>query len=340
MNVKKYNIVIMGATGLVGKELIQILHERSFPVNNLYLIASDKSFGSILSFGTKNLTVDCINNVNANNIDLVFNSVNDQISPITFNKFRNTNAIIIDKSSTYRKNSKVKLIVSDVNDKKLQKKESFHQIIDNLNIVSMPNCCVIPIAIVFFTLITKLKTKINRAVISTYQSASGAGNFYVSKLAKEAAEILSFREKKETLYSAFNLSPYIGEIDEDGNSEEENKIQYEINKILEKKIPISVTCVRVPVFIGHSISINIELDKEHCIDEIIKALKNNSQCELHDTEDNLTPKNISGKNKITIGRIRKDYTRKSSFNMWITSDNLRIGAALNAIKTAETIISK
>jgi len=325
---KKYNVAVVGASGVVGKETLEILAERKFPINKIFAIASDQSLGKKVSFGEKSLHIDMIDDINWDEVDIIFSAAGSKVTNIIKNK-NLSKAIIIDKTSAYRLDEQVPLVVPEVNSDDI----GFFK---KKNIISNPNCCVIPLALTLQPL-SKIYP-IKRVVISTYQSVSGAG--------KNAMEALYNQTKKKFVYTedeeqeeqnyAFNVIAKIGQIEDNGYTIEENKIIKELQRILGDKIQITATSVRVPVFVGHSFSVNVEFADNVRIDYIQDALKQHPWIMVQD--EHVEPIDISGTDQVFVSRVRKDTSCSNAINMWVVSDNLRRGAALNSVHIAEKLI--
>jgi aspartate-semialdehyde dehydrogenase len=328
----KYNIAVIGATGAVGRETLNILAEREFPANKLFAIASNDSLGKKVSFGDKNLHIDLIDDVPWEEVDIVFSSAGSKITKLFVDKLSG-NTVVIDKTSLYRLDKDVPLIIPEVNIEDI----GFYV---NKNIIANPNCCVIPLALTLKPLDSL--SKIKRVVVSTYQSMSGAG--------KNAMEALYEQTKKKFVYIdegedeqesknpnlAFNIIPKIGDIYEDGYTDEETKIMLELNRILGEHMQITVTSVRVPVFIGHCFSVNIEFEDDINLQDIENVLENSSGVIL--STKIITPTDVSGSDQVFVSRLRRDNSTKNAINLWVAADNLRKGAALNAVQIAENLI--
>lgn len=324
----KYNVAIVGATGKVGRTFLQILEKRNFPIKNLYLYASKKSAGKTLRFKNENLKVIELNQENIiDNIDFAFFSAGGDASSKFSPMFAKKNTIVIDNSSTFRMNNDVPLIVPEVNGK--------DSLINN-GIIANPNCSTIQAVVALKPLHDKFKIK--RIIYSTYQAVSGAGNYGVLDLNVEDEKNL----KKFQYLIKGNLIPQIDLFLDNGYTKEEMKMINETKKILkDSSINVTATCVRVPVENGHSESINVEFENEINLDEIFDALKNfNGLSVIDDTKNNSYPMPlyISGKDDVYVGRIRLDESCKNAINMWVVSDNILKGAALNAVQIAEYII--
>jgi aspartate-semialdehyde dehydrogenase len=328
---KKYNIAVVGATGVAGKETIQILAERNFPIAKIFAIASDDSLGKKINFGNNNLTVDRIDDIGWSDIDIIFSSAGSEVTKLLVNKI-SKKSIVIDKTSLYRLDKKVPLIVPEVNKTDIK----FYT---EKNIISNPNCCVIPLALSLKPLDNF--NKIKRVIVSTYQSMSGAGKKGMEALYEQTKKKFVYLEDEEEIDEnenfAFNIVPKIGVLDDNGYTDEENKIILELNRILGDDIKITATSVRVPVFIGHAFSVNVEFEESFSILEIENILNNAPGVTL--TQDPVTPAEASGLDGVFVSRLRQDYSTLNALNMWIVTDNLRKGAALNAVQIAENLIS-
>ena len=329
----KYNIALIGATGNVGKEVLTLLSKSKIPIKKIFAIASQNSISKKVRFGRNLLRVKTIDSLNFDIIDLVFFATNSIISKKYVEVIRKNVKLIIDLSSCYRMNKKVPLVIPEVNldSLKLAKKSK---------IVSNPNCIAIPLAMIlkpFHEL-----ASISRVVISTYQSVSGAGKKAMNSLYFQTKNKLFnfFLEGERKINMAFNIIPKINNFTKKGYTKEEIKIRDETNKILSANINITCTCVRVPVFIGHSISVNVEFLNNVSVNEAYCIL-NKSEGILTDQYTNykyFTPIDCVGKDKVLVSRIRQDNVLDNVLNFWIVSDNIKKGAALNAIQIAEKYI--
>ena len=331
MNNKKYNIAVVGATGAVGRETIEILHERKFPYNKVLAIASDESLGKKVSFGDKNLTIDSLEHTKWEDVNLVFSSAGSSVTKLFIDKLPK-DCILIDKTELYRLDPLVPLIIPEVNINTLSQYK-------NKNIIANPNCCVIPIAMTLSAL--GQDNKIKRVIISTYQSMSGAGRNAMHNLYEQTKNRFVYNDDSDEESQdkiAFNLTPQIGKLEKNFYTEEENKITAELKRILGQEIGISVTSVRVPVFISHCFSINVEMEKIFDIEELAVKLINFNG--IHFTHDIISPVDASGKDEVFVARLRQDHSNPKALNLWITSDNLRKGAALNAVQIAEKVIDE
>ena len=328
------NIAIVGATGNVGRKLIEVLEKKNFSVTEAFLVASSKSSGKKINFLGREHTVEDLEKFDFSKVKIAFfaagSAVAEKWAPIAANK-----TIVIDNSKFFRKDSDIPLIVPEVNSKELSK-------FKNKNIIANANCSVIPIVVALKPLHDLYNVK--RIVASTYQSVSGAGKAGMDELLSQTKEILenkNVQSKNFTKQIAFNAIPHIDSFLENGSTKEEQKNHDEIKKILDKKINVTSTCVRIPVLVSHSISINIEFHKKPKIEEIKKVLSSSPGCIVVDEHKDggyITPVEAENKFETFISRIRQDSSQENSINMWIVSDNLLKGAALNAVEIAETLI--
>ena len=328
------NIAIVGATGNVGRKLIEVLEKKNFSLTEVFLVASSKSTGKKINFLGKEHTVEDLEKFDFSKVKIAFfaagSAVAEKWAPIAANK-----TIVIDNSKFFRKDSDIPLIVPEVNSKELSK-------FKNKNIIANANCSVIPIVVALKPLHDLYNVK--RIVASTYQSVSGVGKAGMDELLSQTKEILenkNVQSKNFTKQIAFNAIPHIDSFLENGSTKEEQKNHDEIKKILDKKINVTSTCVRIPVLVSHSISINIEFHKKPKIEEIKKVLSSSPGCIVVDEHKDggyMTPVEAENKFETFISRIRQDSSQENSINMWIVSDNLLKGAALNAVEIAETLV--
>ena len=329
------NIAIVGATGNVGRKIVEILENKNFTTNNLYLLASSKSTGSKIKFRNKDIEVLNLENFDFSKANITFFSAGGKISE-KYAPIAAKHSVIIDNSSYFRMDPEVPLIVPQVNSKDLD--------IMKKNIIANPNCSTAQLVIVLNKLHDEFKIK--RLVISTYQSTSGAGKKPMDELIKQTKNILDNKKidiENFTKQIAFNAIPHIDQFSTDGYTKEEIKMIQETNKILNSNIKITATCVRIPVLISHAESVNIEFENEVSIDKIKDILNHSPGCKVIDDRNDggyITPIEAEGKNETFISRIRKDNSQKNAINMWIVSDNLLRGAALNAVEIAEAYINK
>ena len=329
------NIAIVGATGNVGRKIIEILERKNFSVTNLYLLASSKSSGLKIIFKDKEIEVRNLENFDFSKADITFFSAGGKISE----KYVPTAAkhtVVIDNSSYFRMDPDVPLIVPQVNSREIINMKK--------NIIANPNCSTAQLVIVLKNLNDTFKIK--RLVISTYQSTSGAGKRPMDELLDQTKKILENKEIKSENFTkqiAFNAIPHIDKFSTDGYTKEEIKMVQESNKILGSNIDITATCVRIPVLISHAESVNIEFENEAPIDKVREILTQSPGCKVIDDRNDggyITPVEAEGKNETFISRIRKDNSKRNAINMWIVSDNLLRGAALNAVEIAEAYVKK
>ena len=328
------NIAIVGATGNVGRKLIEVLENKKFPITRLYLVASSKSEGKKINFLGKECSVENLEKFDFSKVKIAFFAAGSSVAEKwALSAAKKT--IVIDNSKFFRKDQQIPLIVPEVNSKELPK-------FKNKNIIANANCSVIPIVVALKPLHDLYDVR--RIVASTYQSVSGAGKAGMDELLSQTREILQNKKvqsKNFTKQIAFNAIPHIDSFLENGSTKEEQKNHDEIKKILGKKINVTSTCVRIPVLVSHSISINIEFHKKPNIEEIKKVLSSSPGCIVVDEPKDggyITPVEAENKFETFISRIRLDSSQENSINMWIVSDNLLKGAALNAVEIAETLI--
>ena len=329
-------VSILGATGNVGREFLSIIEERKFPVEELFLLASPKSEGKKISFGKKEIKVLDLNKFDFKKCELVFSSAGSKVASEFGPKAANSGCFVIDNSSYFRMDPDVPLVVPEVNNQDLK--------IIKKKIIANPNCSTIQMVMVLKPLHDLFKIK--RVVVSTYQSTSGAGRQQMDELFQQTKDIFANNQIKKKFFTkqiAFNVIPHIDSFLEDGQTKEEWKMQVETQKIMDKNLEVSATCVRVPVFIGHGEAVNIEFEKEISEDKVRETLKKSpgvSVVDYRKDEGYVTPEECAGEDKVFVSRIRKDNTLKNTISLWIAADNLRKGAALNAIQIGEELIKK
>ena len=330
------NIAIVGATGNVGRKLLEVLERTNFEFSEIYLIASDKSIGKKITFKNKNHSIIGLSNFDFGKVKLAFfsagSSIAEKWAPIAAKK-----TIVIDNSKHFRMNKEIPLVVPEVNPEALK-------LYRNKNIIANANCSTIQLVLALKPLHDQFKIK--RVVVSTYQSVSGAGQSHMNELEEQSKLVLNKKKvnsKNFTKQIAFNVIPHIDSFMDDGSTKEEWKMAVETKKILDPDIALTATCVRVPVFIGHSESVNIEFKSEVNVEKIRQCLAKAPGCKVVDeTKDGgyITPAESAGDFTTYVSRIREDKTQKNSINMWIVSDNLLKGAALNAMQIATILIKK
>jgi aspartate-semialdehyde dehydrogenase len=335
----KYNIAVVGATGNTGIQTLQILAERNFPSNEVIAIASPRSMGKYVSFGNTFLKIKQIADVDFSKIDMAFFCAGSSVSCKNADAVTGAGCVIIDKTSYFRLNPKVPLIIPEINANTLKSGGA------PLGIISTPNCIAVPLAMTFKAL-SKL-SPIKRVIVSTYQSVSGAGRRAMDELYNQSKTIISAGTSQPEVFTkqiAFNAIPLIGNIYASGFSEEEDKISCEIRKILGAGISVAATCVRVPVFIGHAMSVACEFTKSFEEKNIYDTFEDMEGIVVVDRrgkseEEFITPLDTQGEDAVYVSRIRKDTTIKNGLLYWVATDNLRKGAALNSVQIAETLIS-
>lgn len=331
---KKYIVAIIGATGNVGREVLNYLSEREFPIKEIFAVASANSVGKEISFGNSTVKVLQINTLDFAKIDIAFFCAGSKVSEKYAKEACSKGCIVIDKSSFYRLEENVPLIVPEAN---LNVLKNFRS-----GIIANPNCCVIPLAVALKPLDNAAKIK--RIIASTYQSVSGAGKAAMDELYMQTKAKFVFEHLEPKTFPnqiAFNLFPHIGHFREDGYTDEEYKIEQELKKIIGQHISSTITCVRVPVFVSHSVSINIEFENKLDAKEAEEFLGEADGVVVY-SQDNetkyATPVETVENDEVYISRIRNDSTRRNCINMWVCTDNLRKGAALNAVQIAEELI--
>ena len=327
------NIAIVGATGNVGRKIIEVLEKKNFSIGNLYLVASSKSAGSKLKFKGKEVEVENLESFDFSKANITFFSAGGKISE-KYVPLAAKHSVVIDNSSHFRMDPDVPLIVPQVNSNQLKNLKK--------NIIANPNCSTAQLVIILKPLHDLFNVK--RVVISTYQSTSGAGKAPMDELIEQTKLSLNNKRiisKNFTKQIAFNAIPHIDVFVEEGYTKEEIKMVNETKKILDSKIELTATCVRIPVLISHAESLNIEFEKPFTLEKIAEALNSADGCKVIDDRKDggyITPVEAEGKNDTFISRIRKDNTIKNSINLWCVSDNLLRGAALNSVEIAEAYI--
>ena len=333
-----YTIAIVGATGNVGQEILNILAERQFPADKVVALASDGSVGTELGFGPgSTLKADSLSEFDFAGTDIAFFAAGSQISKDYVGKAAGAGAIVIDNSSLYRMDKDVPLVVPEVNGDDLEQFKA-------RNIIANPNCSIAQLAVALKPLHEVATVK--RVVVSTYQSVSGAGKNAMDELFHQTRSIFVSEVLPPKTFPkqiAFNVIPQVGDFDDQGSAEEETKMANELGKILDPAIKLTATCVRVPVFIGHSEAVNVEFEKAITPEAARDILKTAPGIILGDETEAgnyITPVECVGEYATYVSRIRQDKTLKNGLNFWVVSDNLRKGAALNAVQIAELLINK
>tara|TARA_B100001079_G_scaffold46620_1_gene37915 strand:+ start:364 stop:1359 length:996 start_codon:yes stop_codon:yes gene_type:complete len=328
------DIAIVGATGNVGRKTLEVLQQKNLNIDNLYLVASPNSAGKQLEFNGKKYSIENLETYDFSKAKITFFAAGGKISEQYAEKAAK-HTTVIDNSSYFRMDPDVPLIVPQVNAKDIQNMKK--------NIIANPNCSTAQLVLALKPLHDLFRIK--RVIVSTYQSVSGGGKAPMDELLHQTKMYLENKEIKSKNFTkqiAFNIIPHIDDFSEDGYTKEELKMTNETKKILDTRIELSATCVRIPVLVSHSESVNIEFEQEFSLEKIKDVLNNAPGCSVIDKRENggyATPIEAAGKNETFISRIRKDKTKKNSLNLWIVSDNLLRGAALNSVEIAEVIIN-
>jgi aspartate-semialdehyde dehydrogenase len=332
-----YKVAVVGATGNVGREILAILAERTFPADEVVALASRRSLGTEVSFGDKILKVKALEHCDFSDVDICLMSAGSSVAKEWAPKIAAAGAVVIDNSSCWRYDADVPLIVPEVN---------ANAIVDfrKRGIIANPNCSTAQLVVALKPLHDKATIK--RVVVSTYQSVSGAGKEAMDELFSQTKAVFTLGDMEAKKFStriAFNLIPQIDVFMEDGFTREEWKMMAETKKILDPKIKLVATCVRVPVFIGHSEAINIEFEQPITADEardILRTAPGVLVIDKHEPGGYITPYECAGEDATYVSRIREDATVENGLVLWCVSDNLRKGAALNAVQIAECLINR
>ena len=328
------NFAIIGATGNVGRKTIEILEKSNIQISNLFLVASEKSEGKKIKFKGKEIQIESLKTYDFSKAQITFFAAGGKIAEEWVPK-ASKKTVVIDNSKVFRMDKDVPLIVPEVNPNKLS-------MFKNKNIIANPNCSTIQMVVALKPLHENFNIK--RVIVSTYQSVSGAGKAPMDELISQTKEYLEEKKinsKNFTKQIAFNLIPHIDEFKEEGYTREEWKMISETKKILDPKINLTATCVRVPVMVSHAESLNVEFEKSFDIKKVRDILDKADGCKVVDERKNggyTTPVEAENKNFTFISRIRKDNSRDNALNMWVVSDNLLKGAALNTVQIAEKLI--
>ena len=330
------NFAIVGATGNVGRKTIDILEKSKIKIDNLFLVASKKSAGKIITFKKKKIKIEALEKYNFGKAKITFFAAGSVIAkkwaPIAAKK-----TIVIDNSKYFRMEKNIPLVVPEVNERALK-------IYQKKNIIANPNCSTAQLVLVLKPLHSKFKIK--RVVVSTYQAVSGAGKASIDELFSQTKNFLKGKKVKSKNFTkqiAFNLIPHIDEFIKNGYTKEEWKMENETRKILDPNIKMTATCVRVPVRTSHSESVNIEFKNSYSLQKVRELLKKAPGCKVIDSQKSggyITPFEAEGSYLTYISRIRKDNSNKKAINLWIVSDNLLKGAALNTVQIAQALIKK
>lgn len=331
-----YNVAVVGATGAVGKEMLKVLEQRNFPVRNLRALASERSEGKMLEFAGESLKVERLTTSSFEGIEIALfsagASVSREFSPIAAKR----GAVVVDNSKAFRMDKNTPLVVPEVNP---------HALRSHKGIIANPNCSTIQLVVAINPIHQRVKIK--KLVVSTYQAVSGTGKEAIRELTEQSKQLLSREKITKKVYPhqiAFNLLPHIGDFLPNGYTEEEMKLVNETRKIMEdESIAITATCVRVPVFNSHSEAVTLETEEKISVEEVRKILSRAPGVIVEDSpgqEIYPLPIKAAGRDEVFVGRIREDLSSPNGINMWIVADNLRKGAALNAVQIAELLIEQ
>ena len=330
----KYDVAVVGATGVVGEAFLSILAERDFPIENIYALASENSAGETVLFGSKEIKVELLDDFDFEKVHYAFFSAGAKVASIYAPKAADTGCIVIDNSSQFRYDPEIPLVVPDVNPGALANYRE-------RNIIANPNCSTIQLVVALKPIYDAVG--ITRVNVCTYQSVAGAGRDAIEELAKQTAALLNGSEAEVEalpLQIAFNVIPQIDTIQENGYTREEMKLHWETQKIFnDPDIDINATAVRVPVFFGHSEAVHLETQQPLDIAEAERLLSDAQGIELF-TGD-LYPTVVTdaaNQDKVFVGRVRQDLSHPNGIDMWVVADNVRKGAALNAVQIAELLI--
>jgi aspartate-semialdehyde dehydrogenase len=335
---KKFTVAVVGATGAVGQTMLAILEERKFPIEKLHVLASERSAGEQIEFAGQKYTIEDLATFNPEGVDFALFSAGGSISIEYAPKFTAAGAIVIDNSSAFRMDDDVPLVISEVNPQALEYIPR--------GIVANPNCSTMQMLVAIAPI--HRAVGITRINVATYQSVSGAGRSAMEELGRQTANILSFKEANPVRFPvqiSFNLIPHIDDFMENGYTKEEMKLVWETKKILsDDSIEVNPTAVRVPVFYGHSEAVHLETKTKISANEVRKLLQAAPGVEVvdeHKAGGYPTPvTHASGTDSVYVGRIREDISHSNGINLWVVSDNIRKGAALNAVQIAELLASK
>ncbi|MXQ13442.1 aspartate-semialdehyde dehydrogenase [Microvirga makkahensis] len=331
-----YKIAVVGATGNVGREMLSILAERAFPADEVVALASRRSQGTEVSYGDKTLKTKALDTYDFSDVDLCLMSAGGEVSKEWSPQIAAQGAVVIDNSSAWRYDPEVPLVVPEVNAEALRDIKK--------GIVANPNCSTAQLVVALKPLHDRATIK--RVVVATYQSVSGAGKDGMDELDRQTKALYSLQDVQEKKFPkriAFNLIPHIDVFMEDGYTKEEWKMTAETKKILDPKIKLTATCVRVPVFISHSEAVNVEFEQPITADEareILRAAPGIMVVDKREPGGYITPHEAAGEDATYISRIREDITVENGLAFWCVSDNLRKGAALNAVQIAEAMANR
>jgi len=327
-----FKVAVVGATGNVGREMLAILAERRFPVSEVVALASSQSIGREVSFGERTLKCKALEHYDFSATDICLMSAGGAVSKEWSPRIGSQGCLVIDNSSAWRMDPDVPLIVPEVNPDAIE-------LARKKNIIANPNCSTVQLVVALKPLHDAAKIK--RAVVSTYQSVSGSGKAAMDELWDQTKGIYSLGPSAPKVYPkqiAFNVIPFANNFMDDGYTDEEHKMWDETHKILDPSVKLTVTCVRVPVFVGHSEAVNLEFERHLDEDEardILREAPGVVVVDKHEPTGYITPKEAQGEFAVYVSRIRNDPTVENGLNIWVVSDNLRKGAALNAVQIAQ-----
>ena len=330
------NFAIVGATGNVGRKTIKILEKSKLKINSLFLVASKRSAGKKISFKRKKIKIVSLENFDFSKAQITFFAAGSSVAK-KWGAIAAKKTIVIDNSKYFRMHKNVSLVVPEVNEKALKNYKK-------TNIIANPNCSTTQLVVALKPLHDKFKIK--RVIVSTYQAVSGAGKAPMDELFSQTKSFLNGKKIKSKFFTkqiAFNLIPHVDDFIKGGYTKEEWKMENETKKILDPKIKMTATCVRVPVRTSHSESVNIEFKKSYSLKKVKALLSKAPGCKVIDTQKNggyITPYEAEGSYFTYISRIRKDNSNKNALNLWVVSDNLLKGAALNTVQIAEVLVKK
>ncbi len=332
--ITKYDVAVVGATGLVGEVFLEILKERDFPVRTLYVLASERSVGREIQFGDQTLIVELLDDFDFEKVQYAFFSAGAKVSALHVPRAADAGCVVIDNSSQFRYDPEIPLVVPEVNP------EALHDYRQR-NIIANPNCSTIQMLVALKPIYDAVG--ITRINVATYQAVSGAGRSAVEELAHQTRDVLSGIESEVKVLPcqiAFNVIPQIDSFAENGYTREEMKMYWETQKILnDPNIQVNATTVRVPVFYGHSEVVHLETTRPIDVEQACDLLRHAPGVELYDMQLYPTPViNAANQDKVFVGRVRQDITHPNGLNLWIVADNVRKGAALNAVQIAELLI--
>ena len=333
---RKFSVAVVGATGAVGQTMLEILHERKFPLGNLVPLASTKSAGTRVKYGSESYITQDLASFDFKGIDIALFSAGGSVSAEHGPRAVAGGAVVVDNTSHFRYEHDIPLVVSEVNPEAIAGYKT-------RGIIANPNCSTMQMLVALAPL--HRAAKITRINVATYQSVSGAGRSGLDELGKQTADMLNFREPKIKKFSrqiAFNLIPQIDVFMENGYTKEEMKMVWETQKILDPSITVNPTCVRVPVFYGHSEAVHIETERKLTAAEARALLASApGVCLMDDPENGIFPTPVTdgaGKDPVYVGRVREDCSHPRGLNLWVVADNIRKGAALNAVQIAELLV--